>query len=285
MRVPRMRFTVRHLMIAVAAVSVGLAVLVSGSETLAGTVLLLTLGMLAVTVLGIVYRRGEARAFWLGFALFGWGYTALALGHWWVRGTDRPELVTSTVLTHLYLSVPHGRLARPLPSTVASLLSAPDDRDERIWEKLATPASMKFGETTTLEEITRYVRKATQHPGTGSSIPIYIDPVGLDAAHLTMSTPVPVSVESGLPLRTTLALALRQFGLTFYVRDGLLTITKGSADPAGIGSFLRIGHCYLALLAGWVGGLIGRRFHATRHVPGATPGRPIGVEITDSAEV
>ena len=36
--------------------------------------LLLTLGLLAVAVLGVVYRREERRAWWLGFALFGWGF-------------------------------------------------------------------------------------------------------------------------------------------------------------------------------------------------------------------
>ena len=107
MTVPRVRFTVRHLMIAVAVVSAGLAVLVSGSETLAGAVLLLTLGMLSVSVLGMVYRREETRAFWVGFALLGWGYMSLVLGHWWFRGTDRTELVTSAVLDRLFLFLPH----------------------------------------------------------------------------------------------------------------------------------------------------------------------------------
>jgi hypothetical protein len=41
---------------------------------LAGVILLclFVMGLLAVSVLGVIYRRGERRAFWLGFALFGW---------------------------------------------------------------------------------------------------------------------------------------------------------------------------------------------------------------------
>ena len=65
---------------------------------MAGAVLLLTLGAFALAVLAVVYRRGERRAFWLGFALFGWGYMALTAGAWWDRGADRPTLITSLIL-------------------------------------------------------------------------------------------------------------------------------------------------------------------------------------------
>ncbi len=153
-----------------------------------------------------------------------------------------------------------------MPSTAASLLEPPDAKDEKIWFLLAMPAPTDFGGTTTLSEILRKVTKATR-VAKRSGVPIYVDPAGLEAAHLTMSVPVSVSVESGLPLRTALALALQQIGLTFEVHDGMLTVTKGTADPAGIGSFRRIGHCYWALLAAWIGGLIGRWFHATRDLP------------------
>src|SRR5262249_53533798 len=140
---------------------------------------------------------------------------------------------------------------------------------EKIWFLLSMPAPTDFGGTTTLDEILRKVKTATR-AGKGSGVPIYVNPAGLQAANLTMSVPVTVSVESGLPLRTALAVALGQLGLTFEVHDGLLPITKGTADPAGIGSFRRIGHCYLALLAASVGGLIGRWFHATRDLPVST---------------
>ncbi len=112
MRISRMRFTVRQMMVSVIVVSVGLAALLSGSESIAGAVLLLTLGMLAISVLGMVYRREEGPRFWIGFALLGWGYMSLVLGHWWFGDPDRPELVTSSVLNRLFLLVPHERLAR-----------------------------------------------------------------------------------------------------------------------------------------------------------------------------
>lgn len=34
--------------------------------------LLLVLGVLGSGILGVVYRRGEKRAFWVGFTVFGW---------------------------------------------------------------------------------------------------------------------------------------------------------------------------------------------------------------------
>ena len=260
MRVPRVRFTVRGMMLALVAVSAGLASLVSASEALAGSVLLLTLATFAVAILGVVYRRGDARASWLGFALLGWGYMFVASGSWWDRTVDRPELVTSAALTHLYLQFPHERNPMPLPSTITHLFNAPDPRNEAVWTKLAQPLSMNFDEVR-LEELLKYVKSATQG-STDAGIPIYVDPAGLRAAHQTMKLPVSISVEN-VPLRTTLTLVLRQLGLTFDVRDGLLTITKGSADPLGLDAFLRIGHCYLALLAAWIGGFAGRYFSRT----------------------
>jgi hypothetical protein len=45
---------------------------------------------------GIRYRRGSRRAFWLGFALFGWMYWAMSFGPWF-DGWVMPNLL----LTHL----------------------------------------------------------------------------------------------------------------------------------------------------------------------------------------
>jgi hypothetical protein len=47
------------------------------SVVIASTMLIV--GMLCTAILGAVFRRGPDRAFWLGFAVFGWVFFALAL--------------------------------------------------------------------------------------------------------------------------------------------------------------------------------------------------------------
>jgi hypothetical protein len=94
----RPRLSLSGLMVLIFVVGVGIAALRDASETWAGIVLLLTLGLLAVSILGVVYRREARRAWWVGFALFGWGYAALTLAPW-----SKPEkLPTHFLLDYLY---------------------------------------------------------------------------------------------------------------------------------------------------------------------------------------
>jgi hypothetical protein len=72
------RFPIAGLMGAVLVVAIGLAALRNASETWAGVTFLLTCGVLGLAVVGVVCRNGQDRAWWLGFALFGWGYLVLA---------------------------------------------------------------------------------------------------------------------------------------------------------------------------------------------------------------
>jgi hypothetical protein len=99
---------------------------------------------------------------------------------------------------------------------------------------------------------------------------MYVDPVALNEAQKTMTSPVTLDVE-GVPLKATLRLVLKQIGLDYTVQDGLLMIgnpsTLSSAAP-----FHRLGHCYWALLAAFCGGFAGRILHNTnRAEPGASP--------------
>jgi hypothetical protein len=77
----------------------GIAALQDAPETWAGIVLLLTLGLLAVSVLGVIYRRESRRAWWVGFALFGWGDAALTLAPW----SKDETLPSRHVLDYLYV--------------------------------------------------------------------------------------------------------------------------------------------------------------------------------------
>jgi tetratricopeptide (TPR) repeat protein len=93
-----------------------------------------------------------------------------------------------------------------------------------ILEKLNQPVSMPFENETPLEDAIKYIKQATQGPN-DTGIPIYIDPVGLTETDKSLQSPVTMSLE-GVPLKTTLRLMLKQLGLTYTVKDGLLTITS-----------------------------------------------------------
>ena len=74
----KLRFPIAGLMAAVLVIALGLAALRNASGTWAGSTFLLTCAVLCLAVVGVVCRAGAERAWWLGFALFGWGYLFLA---------------------------------------------------------------------------------------------------------------------------------------------------------------------------------------------------------------
>jgi RNA polymerase sigma factor (sigma-70 family) len=97
-------------------------------------------------------------------------------------------------------------------------------RDAVIQKKLDEPISMSFNNPTPLDDILKYLKQATTSP-TFAGVPIYVDPKGLDDAKCTLMSPVALDLE-GIPLRTTLRLALKQLGLAYCVRDGVLIISS-----------------------------------------------------------
>jgi len=76
----RLRFTLRQLLGLVALVAVAVPALMHASLWWAAAWLSGCLLVLGIALLGIVYRDGPRRAFWIGFALLGWGYTLTVYG-------------------------------------------------------------------------------------------------------------------------------------------------------------------------------------------------------------
>lgn len=70
----------------------------------ANSVFLLTVFLLGVSILGLLQRQQARRAFWQGFALFGWGYLAMSFMPWAPHQTGL-ELPTSQLLTTLHAKV------------------------------------------------------------------------------------------------------------------------------------------------------------------------------------
>src|SRR5262245_34563600 len=94
-----LRFSLRSLAGAVTVIALACAILVNGS---AYCVALLGLTILAIhltALIGIAYRREAARAFWCGFAIFGWAYLLSVFG----ADPWRPKFIDAEgVLRQLY---------------------------------------------------------------------------------------------------------------------------------------------------------------------------------------
>jgi hypothetical protein len=108
------RVSIATLMIVVLVCGVAIAALRDASDTWAGVMLLLTFGLLGFALLGIRRRTGARRAYWEGFALFGWSYLVLAFGPWF-GDSVQPRLPTTALLDYA-----HGKL-QPATAQTANL--------------------------------------------------------------------------------------------------------------------------------------------------------------------
>ena len=97
-------------------------------------------------------------------------------------------------------------------------------KSKQIHSSLELPISMSFAEGTPLEDVLKYIKQATtteKYVG----IQIYVDPAGLREAAASTNSTVQIDFE-GIPLKTSLRLMLKQLGLAYRVRDGLLIISS-----------------------------------------------------------
>ena len=97
----RFRFHIGTLLILVLILGVGFAALRESDETWYSSIFSLTLGMLSVSILLAIHRTETRRAFWLGFALFGWTYVGLSL-----VPSIESRLLTTKALAYLDSNVP-----------------------------------------------------------------------------------------------------------------------------------------------------------------------------------
>ncbi|MBX6316481.1 MAG: hypothetical protein IRY99_26750 [Isosphaeraceae bacterium] len=108
-----------------------------------------------------------------------------------------------------------------------------DPKTRMILDQLERPISMPFPNETPLSDVLKYIKTATASSELPEGIPIYVDPIGLAEAEKTEDSPVKMNLE-GVRLKRCLRLILRQLGLTYDVRDGLLMIStrKGLEQDA-----------------------------------------------------
>jgi len=103
-----------------------------------------------------------------------------------------------------------------------------DAKTRSIQAKLDQPIAMSFPNETPLEDVLKYIKTATQDAN-DTGIPIYVDPLGMQEADKTLTSPVSIDLE-GVPLKRTLRLLLKQLGLTYTVKDGYLMITSETSE-------------------------------------------------------
>lgn len=99
------RYSIAGLMGIILVASLGFAALSRPSETASGITVLVTVGILTLAIVGTVCGGTKTRAWWLGFALFGWGYWKLAWPEYQI-----PRLPTLTLLETLM-----SKVATPVP--------------------------------------------------------------------------------------------------------------------------------------------------------------------------
>lgn len=73
------RFTIAGLLGVILVLGIGFAGLRESSDPCESGLFTLTIGVLLISILAAIHRLGSKRAFWIGFALFGWTYLGLAL--------------------------------------------------------------------------------------------------------------------------------------------------------------------------------------------------------------
>jgi hypothetical protein len=96
------RFSIRSLMAFVLLSGVGLAALRNAGDVWAGMLLLAAVAAVGTAVMGAVIMRGSERYWWAGFAFFGGGYLATAVGPW-LSDTFQPQLGTTHVLSYTHV--------------------------------------------------------------------------------------------------------------------------------------------------------------------------------------
>jgi hypothetical protein len=106
----RFRFHIGTLLLIGLLIGVGFAALRESSDIWESGIFSLTLIMLLISILLAIHRTEKRRAFWLGFALFGWDYLGLS-----AVSSIEPRLMKTKALAYLDSKVP-----RSIPAGFAS---------------------------------------------------------------------------------------------------------------------------------------------------------------------
>ncbi len=98
---PKLRFNIGNLLVIILVLGIGFAALRESSDLWECGTFSVTVGVLFISILLAVHRTESRRAFWIGFAVFGWIYSGLAL-----VPSIESRLMTTKVLAYLDSKIP-----------------------------------------------------------------------------------------------------------------------------------------------------------------------------------
>lgn len=107
-----------------------------------------------------------------------------------------------------------------------------DRGHERILDLLDEPLALSYPSDQSLEDVMKQIKTRTKGNRLPSGIPIYVDPIGLSEAGVTMSSPAkPAASPQDRTLGEELTQILEPLGLAWKAGGGFLMITsKESLD-------------------------------------------------------
>jgi len=230
-----LRFNVSAILAAILFVAIGCVSLREADEFWDGGLLCVTLGLLLGAVLLAAHRTQARRAFWIGFALFGWGYLGFSL----VPAIES-RLITTKALAYLHRANLFGRRGYGIRIRLDPDLMRTHNVSSEDIIKALTPSTM-LGSP---EELGTKTWQSNEYELT--HISRYNHNISFFENLILTATP------DGEVLRLK-EVAKVDTGSSFYIPGG----GSGTTED-----FVRVGHSLSALLAGWFGGVLSRRLWA-----------------------
>jgi RNA polymerase sigma factor (sigma-70 family) len=102
-----------------------------------------------------------------------------------------------------------------------------DPKNQTILARLEEPMAMPFASPTPLGDVIKHIKSEAATADQGP-LPVYVDPHGLEDAAVTpvtLDSKVTLDLE-GAPLKVSLRLVLKQVGLAYCVRNGVIMISS-----------------------------------------------------------
>ena len=126
---------------------------------------------------------------------------------------------------------PHPNFSNPAePAHVVHIAAPLTVRLAKTWIKLQKEVALSFPKETPLEQFLLEVRELSKSPEDKKGVSIYVDPVGLQEAEKTLTSPVSLELDD-ISIATGLTLALKQLGLRYQVSaEGIVMITCESSE-------------------------------------------------------
>jgi hypothetical protein len=140
-------------------------------------------------------------------------------------------IVVAAMLFGLYA------MKRRQAQLLAALSLYRNPRTEGFYEALDQPSTLTYAEGATLDVVLRQIKaQFATNPKTLTSIPMYVDPIGLHEAGVRLNSPIkrPPSADT-LALGEHLARILDSLGLAYQVKDGFLMITSKESNDVPLG--------------------------------------------------